>query len=426
MSDLVADLIGSIERPVAPPLGFSDALLHSLLEGTSSPSVPHRVVRWVRTRPTIAWSAVAIAAAVIAGLALVTPNETVPQRVTTRPAHKPETPNTSVLTTNPTAPVLVPGLTPGAPNGLGPRQPPSPAGPAPAPSNGSSAPLTPATDGANRVVYVAPSSSGNDTDLWIMDLTTRATKRLTSGAGNDQMPDWSPDGRRVVFARDGSLFLVNDDGTGLRQLTASGTPGSTGHAYPAWSPRGDRILFVAGTQQRTCLKLNCTDIYTIPVEGGSVTDLTTGSMPSWSPDGGHILFGDLTGNGCASTYAQACDATLFVADADGTNRQSLGLTGSVPKYSPDGTRIAYQRGEGNNADIHVARSDGTGDAVIVSGLSDDTQPAWSGEGYGLVFRDASATSGAFGLYRCDERGGSRLLLAASGEQPSVRRVSPRQ
>jgi Tol biopolymer transport system component len=228
----------------------------------------------------------------------------------------------------------------------------------------------------------------------------------------------------VVFARDGSLFLVNDDGTGLRQLTTYGTPGSTGHAYPAWSPRGDRILFVAGTQRSTCLKLNCTDLYTIPVEGGPVTDLTTGSMASWSPDGDHILFGDLTGTGCASTYTQACDASLFVADANGANRRSLGLTGSVPKYSPDGTRIAYQRGEGNNADIHVARSDGTGDAVIVSGLSDDTQPAWSGEGFGLVFRGAS-TSGAFGLYRCDERGGARTLLAASGEQPSVRRASPR-
>jgi dipeptidyl aminopeptidase/acylaminoacyl peptidase len=57
----------------------------------------------------------------------------------------------------------------------------------------------------------------------------------------DRNPDVSPDGRRIVFQRDGEtmsdIFVVNRDGTRLRQLT------STADGTPAWLPNGRRIVF---------------------------------------------------------------------------------------------------------------------------------------------------------------------------------------
>jgi TolB protein len=59
--------------------------------------------------------------------------------------------------------------------------------------------------------------------------------RVTSGPGIDDSPSWSPDGRHLVFSSTTGgkthLFMINSDGTGLEQLTFSGTHNS----MPAWS-----------------------------------------------------------------------------------------------------------------------------------------------------------------------------------------------
>jgi TolB protein len=59
-----------------------------------------------------------------------------------------------------------------------------------------------------------------------MDADGRNLVRLTDSPGNDWFPEWSPDGRHIVFAssRDGDeeLFVMAEDGTDLRQLTFNG------------------------------------------------------------------------------------------------------------------------------------------------------------------------------------------------------------
>ena len=51
---------------------------------------------------------------------------------------------------------------------------------------------------------------------------------------------WSPDGSRLAFwSEDGQIFVINADGSGLRQVTRDGD-----NRWPAWSPDGSRIAFV--------------------------------------------------------------------------------------------------------------------------------------------------------------------------------------
>ena len=65
---------------------------------------------------------------------------------------------------------------------------------------------------------------------------------LDSG-DNPTYPDWSPDGRRIVFVAEvddqEELFVINADGTGRRRITEH--PAREGH--PHWSPDGGRIFF---------------------------------------------------------------------------------------------------------------------------------------------------------------------------------------
>ncbi|MBM3976256.1 MAG: S9 family peptidase [Planctomycetes bacterium] len=108
---------------------------------------------------------------------------------------------------------------------------------------------------------------------------------LTKSVG---APAVSPDGRRLVFTVRHTdfaaekawteLWLVNSDGSGLRQLTASGN----NDGEPSFSPDGRTLLFVSS-------RSGGSQLWTLALDGGEPRQLTKFepglSGPVWSPDG---------------------------------------------------------------------------------------------------------------------------------------------
>jgi Tol biopolymer transport system component len=85
------------------------------------------------------------------------------------------------------------------------------------------------------------------------------------------------------------------------------------------------------------------------------------------------------------------DHDIYIMNSDGTDERPLTDTSShetQPRWSPDGSRIAYVMG----GQIYVMNGDGTGQTRISSGLFDDQAPSWSPDGSKIVFfsdRDAN-------------------------------------
>ncbi|MEO9321906.1 hypothetical protein ABFT23_00340 [Nocardioides sp. C4-1] len=114
--------------------------------------------------------------------------------------------------------------------------------------------------------------------LWVQDLATR-TDRLVSDVDGNGLA-WSPDGSRIVVAHDDALDEVTvADGAVRRVHTEAG--GTV--KEPAWSPDGTRIAFSTGA----AIKL-------VRPDGTGLRHLTrTGSInadPDWSPDSRTIAF----------------------------------------------------------------------------------------------------------------------------------------
>jgi TolB protein len=180
-------------------------------------------------------------------------------------------------------------------------------------------------------------------------------------------PAWSPDGRRIAFVsnRDGSddIFVVNADGSGLRNLTRS-----RGNDHdPVWSPDG-RVIAFQGRRarpselERAVCRGHCDreEIYAVNADGSGLRRLTrnwkTDSASAWSPDGRKVLF------------LRAGHPDVWVMNADGSGQRKLTPSVTYPlaihgsaAWSPDGRKILFisNHGDGKRLEIYVMNADGS-------------------------------------------------------------------
>src|SRR5882724_10110587 len=140
--------------------------------------------------------------------------------------------------------------------------------------------------------------------LWRQRIGSRVAEQLTSESGYDYQPDWSPDGRSVVFARYAhdaiELEVLNLASGAITALTAN-------HAVnvePRWSPDGSRIVFVSsiyngrwhifivaadrvGAQNAAPLRI--TDDNDSKLSRYYYSKWDHYISPTWSPDGKEII-----------------------------------------------------------------------------------------------------------------------------------------
>jgi Tol biopolymer transport system component len=156
------------------------------------------------------------------------------------------------------------------------------------------------------IVFSADPAGTNVEQLFRIYPAGDGIQQITTGAYSSIAPAFSPNGKRIAFARLGvGILTVNVDGTALRRLTTNGRD-----SFPAWSPDGAHVAFVRPYKASW-------RIYIMSSSGAAQRRLPQAppsGRPSWTagglliPSGGDLLRVDPTTGHVQKYYGAQIDA----------------------------------------------------------------------------------------------------------------------
>ena len=215
------------------------------------------------------------------------------------------------------------------------------------------------------------SDRDGDYEIYLMNADGSNLRQLTNNDADEWVPTWSPDGTQIAFIsqRDGNyeIYVMNANGSGARRLTET-----VAEEYdPAWSPDGSRIAFWSDVDGDR-------EIYVINQDGSGLRQLTTNSLqddaPDWSPDGPRAVF-----------HSHRADLSqVYVMNADGSNQRAL-TRGHLPDWSQDGTRFTFESLRDGPLEIYSMESDGSDIRRLTFTNTDNHEPGWSPDGTQIVY-----------------------------------------
>jgi len=215
--------------------------------------------------------------------------------------------------------------------------------------------------------------------LWEASVDGRYLRALFPGLKDWQSGgDWTPEGRYFVFASASDIWIRRESGGLLGKSSRVAqrlTVGPLRALYPRVSRSSQRIFFYGILQRGELVRYDSKSDRWVPyLSGLAATEL------DYSPDGKSLAYVEYPGG------------TVWRSAPDGSQRVQLTsapLDAEVPKWSPDGTQIAFL-GESNDGSGRIFVVPAAGGAVQQltngeSGPGGDSNPEWSPDGASIVF-----------------------------------------
>jgi TolB protein len=272
-------------------------------------------------------------------------------------------------------------------------------------------------------------------------VTTGGTEtRLTEDEVNSR-PRFSPGGQRIAYVHNTTVWVMNADGSGQRQVSDRSAGG------PSWSPDGASIAFsalsctggpgvyrVSSAQlapraevlfPKSCRTERLPEVATIssfeesePTATSLVGKLSADAAVAWSPDGTKIAFPggecDSVADACLTvgTVATGAESAIDVYGGGGNGDRGFGV---VPAWSQDGKKIAWTAYTADATPVHVDEADANGANRHAVGASKDREMVYAGAHKAVL---TATRNGRSTITMLDRTTGKRTALR-TGSQPTV-------
>lgn len=252
--------------------------------------------------------------------------------------------------------------------------------------------------------------------------TSPKTSELpTSSASIIRLPNPFDCGDRcnqIAFQREGFgefygypvIYTIKPDGTGLKQVLPYAT-------QPSWSPNHQKLAV-----RRPYAVVS--GIGTVNADGTGLVMLTTNKDdqdPKFSPDGTKIAF---------ARYASDGTLDIWMMNANGTQQTPItstpGYSEYMPDFSPDGKKLVFATSKDGvwNTDIAVLDLTTMTQTVISSSPNNELHPSWSPDGKRIAFQTGASGANAGCIAMVDPNGSNRTEIPANGAACSEPTWSP--
>jgi Tol biopolymer transport system component len=315
-------------------------------------------------------------------------------------------------------------------------------------------------DGIGARSYPGTENSGlpfwSPDSRWIAFFADGKLKRVPAAGGTPQSLADAPLGHGGTWGSDGTIVFSPGAAGGLRRVSANGgesasltmlSRGESSHRFPSFLPDGRRFLyFVVGPAEVAGVHVGALDT------GNSAQRLTAADSAAIYSPSGHLMFvsqgtlfaqpfdpstlkfgGDPTRiaesiplDGSAASQFSVSDSGVLTYraglgysdqqfgwfDRSGELLETVGAPGAYRgvDLSPDGTRVAVHRHDGDGGDTWIIETRGTTTRFTFDASQENSTPIWSRDGTRIFF--GSRRNGLWGIYRkaSDGSGTEELLI----------------
>ena len=312
--------------------------------------------------------------------------------------------------------------------------------------------IDPSSGAVSGDVYLPSGIRSGSSEGWIVNVGSRAVSRLSHG--DFRQPSVSPDGKRIVYwaaplpatpgaslwRRETGLWTVAIDGSDARHAVPRAGPNSVDW-NPVWSPDGEFLYFLSDRGGRIGVWRAAMDLKAgtsvgriVPMafdaaRAASLAISANGrslawSTAEWTPTLLRVDYDPDTRStrGTPAAVASVGAFRCIEPSPDGTQLAGVShqqppdvqvvrvATGEIvpitrdeategcPRWSPDGTRLAFHSNAQGRTQVWVAHMDGSGRRVAVETPGEQMDPAWSPDGALLVATDrARGTNRVYAL-----------------------------
>jgi Tol biopolymer transport system component len=278
----------------------------------------------------------------------------------------------------------------------------------------------PAFSPDDRALAFTRSAGVNNSDLYLIALSDgfkplAEPRQLTFGSPAVTSPTWTADGHEIIFANTGmqpSLWKIAAR-TSTKRPDQPRPLEALGQSIfnPATSRRRNRLAYMHHIFHASIGRIAAPRASgKSPLDGSGVRTLISSTrydvLPRFSPNGSRVAFvSDRSGH-----------PEIWACNSDGSNAVQLTALGAPwvfdPRWSPDGERIVFDSDAAGGFDIYVVGANGGKPQRMTSDPAEAANPSWSHDGRWIYFD--SARAGAQQVFKIPANGGEAIQVTRDG------------